>query len=153
MSRAARFTVVFDPSDVFTPGDVYDGEDVRGWLDDGGLAAGMRLAADGVEYVVRKVGRAYSLAAESAPPTTISPLRTWFRVLHALDRLTTEADGVPPSYVELGAAVGLSPSNAYFHVKALEGRDLVERRPGVRRGVTLTDAGRALLEQHGEGEE
>ena len=84
--------------------------------------------------------------APSAPTAPTGPAltsRQWaiLRTIHDLT-LTT---GYPPSYPEIGAAVGLTSSSVAAHIGVLERHELLRRGPFRQRTLRLTDEGRRWL--------
>ena len=71
-------------------------------------------------------------------------------VLRAIARLR-EQMGIPPTVRELAGDLGIASTQGITdHLRALEKKGLIERRPLVSRGLFLTTAGRQLLGQQGE---
>lgn len=57
--------------------------------------------------------------------------------------------GIAPTIRELTAAIGLSISPMFGHVRKLERAGYLQRFPGSARGLVLTDAGAAWLAERG----
>ncbi len=67
-------------------------------------------------------------------------------VLRTVDRLRRE-DGLPPAVRQLCKVLGIASTNGVAdHLRALQRKGLIERRPMVSRGLFITDVGRQLLE-------
>ncbi|WP_373047204.1 hypothetical protein [Vulgatibacter sp.] len=67
-------------------------------------------------------------------------------VLRVVDDLH-RAEGLPPAVRQLGAVLGIASTNGVMdHLRALQKKGLLERRPKVSRGLFVTAAGRQLLD-------
>lgn len=52
-----------------------------------------------------------------------------------------QKNGYPPTFREIGATVGISSTSVVsYHLKILEAKGLLERAPGISRGLRLTEA-------------
>ena len=65
-------------------------------------------------------------------------------VLDTLCRLTA-ACGIPPTYREIADALGHNTMTVVRHLRRLERKGLVTRRPNRARTVAATEAGRVAL--------
>jgi repressor LexA len=50
------------------------------------------------------------------------------------------ANGVPPSVREIGEHLGIARGTVQYHLKRMADRGLLQRSPGVARGITIAGA-------------
>lgn len=68
----------------------------------------------------------------------------------AFIRDTIERLGRPPTYREIGLALGISSTNGVrYFLDTLESKGLIERDPRLSRGIRLTRGGRIVVPLHG----